>query len=57
MRALKLLAAGYALAVYAFIFLPVAVLVLFSFQGSLFPCRRSRVPRSAGTTPSSGTAG
>ena len=37
MRALKLLAAGYALAVYAFIFLPVAVLVLFSFQGSLFP--------------------
>jgi spermidine/putrescine transport system permease protein len=37
MRALNLLAAGYALAVYAFIFLPVAVLVLFSFQGSLFP--------------------
>jgi spermidine/putrescine transport system permease protein len=37
MRVLKLLAAGYALAVYAFIFLPVAVLVLFSFQGSLFP--------------------
>jgi spermidine/putrescine transport system permease protein len=37
MRALKLLAAGYALAVYAFIFLPVTVLVLFSFQGSLFP--------------------
>jgi spermidine/putrescine transport system permease protein len=37
MRGLKLLAAGYALAVYAFIFLPVAVLVLFSFQGSLFP--------------------
>ena len=37
MRALKLLAAGYALAVYAFIFLPVAVLVLFSFQASLFP--------------------
>jgi spermidine/putrescine transport system permease protein len=37
MRALQLLAAGYALAIYAFIFLPVAVLVLFSFQGSLFP--------------------
>jgi spermidine/putrescine transport system permease protein len=37
MRVLTLLAAGYALAVYAFIFLPVAVLVLFSFQGSLFP--------------------
>jgi spermidine/putrescine transport system permease protein len=37
MRALKLLTAGYALAIYAFIFLPVAVLVLFSFQGSLFP--------------------
>ena len=37
MRAFKLLAAGYALAIYAFIFLPVAVLVLFSFQGSLFP--------------------
>jgi spermidine/putrescine transport system permease protein len=36
-RALQLLTAGYALAVYAFIFLPVAVLVLFSFQGSLFP--------------------
>ena len=36
-RALRLLTAGYALAVYAFIFLPVAVLVLFSFQGSLFP--------------------
>jgi len=27
----------YALAIYAFIFLPVAVLVLFSFQGTLFP--------------------
>jgi spermidine/putrescine transport system permease protein len=27
----------YALALYGFIFLPVAVLVLFSFQGSLFP--------------------
>ena len=37
MRVLKVLAAGYALVVYAFIFLPVAVLVLFSFQGSLFP--------------------
>lgn len=36
-RALQLLTAGYALAVYAFIFLPVAVLVLFSFQGTLFP--------------------
>jgi len=37
MSGLKLLAAGYAFAVYAFIFLPIAVLVLFSFQGSLFP--------------------
>ena len=37
LRAFRLLTAGYALAVYAFIFLPVAVLVLFSFQGSLFP--------------------
>jgi spermidine/putrescine transport system permease protein len=37
MKTLRLLAVGYALAVYAFIFLPVAVLVLFSFQGSLFP--------------------
>ena len=36
-RLCKFFAAGYALAVYAFIFLPVAVLVLFSFQGSLFP--------------------
>src|SRR5918995_5396809 len=36
-KALQLLTAGYALAVYAFVFLPVAVLVLFSFQGSLFP--------------------
>ena len=27
----------YAAALYGFIFLPVAVLVLFSFQGSLFP--------------------
>ena len=57
MRALKLLAAGYALAVYAFIFLPVAVLVLFSFQEACFPCHRSRDRRSAGTTPSSATAG
>jgi spermidine/putrescine transport system permease protein len=30
-------AAAYALAVYAFIFVPVAVLVLFSFQATLFP--------------------
>jgi spermidine/putrescine transport system permease protein len=37
LRAFRLLTAGYALAVYAFIFLPVAVLVLFSLQGSLFP--------------------
>jgi spermidine/putrescine transport system permease protein len=36
-KVLQLLTAGYALAVYAFVFLPVAVLVLFSFQGSLFP--------------------
>jgi spermidine/putrescine transport system permease protein len=36
-RVVATLTAGYALAVYAFIFLPVAVLVLFSFQGSLFP--------------------
>jgi spermidine/putrescine transport system permease protein len=35
--ALKFITAGYALTVYAFIFLPVAVLVLFSFQASLFP--------------------
>ncbi len=34
---LRLLAALYALAVYAFILLPVALLVLFSFQGTLFP--------------------
>ena len=46
MRVLKLLAAGYALAVYAFIFLPVAVLVLFSFQEACFPCHRSRDRRS-----------
>src|ERR671910_766304 len=37
LRAFRLLTAGYALAVYAFICLPVAVLVLFSLQGSLFP--------------------
>jgi spermidine/putrescine transport system permease protein len=36
-RVVAILTACYALAVYAFIFLPVAVLVLFSFQGSLFP--------------------
>lgn len=34
MRGLSLL---YATAIYMFVFLPVAVLVLFSFQGSLFP--------------------
>ncbi|WP_373505355.1 ABC transporter permease [Aestuariivirga sp.] len=33
----KLIATFYAAALYGFIFLPVAVLVLFSFQGSLFP--------------------
>lgn len=33
----KWLAGGYALAVYGFIFLPVAALVLFSFQATLFP--------------------
>lgn len=33
-RAISIL---YALAIYGFIFLPVAVLVLFSFQGTLFP--------------------
>jgi spermidine/putrescine transport system permease protein len=38
MRAgLKLLAGAYALAIYGFIFLPVAVLVLYSFQATLFP--------------------
>jgi spermidine/putrescine transport system permease protein len=36
-RVVAILTAGYALAVYAFIFLPVAVLVLFSFQESLLP--------------------
>lgn len=34
---MRAIAALYALALYGFIFLPVAVLVLFSFQGSLFP--------------------
>ncbi|CAN5321511.1 ABC transporter permease [soil metagenome] len=33
----RVLATLYAAAIYGFIFLPVAVLVLFSFQGSLFP--------------------
>ena len=38
MRALpKILVSAYALAIYGFIFLPVIVLVLFSFQGTLFP--------------------
>ncbi|MEZ5931202.1 MAG: ABC transporter permease [Alphaproteobacteria bacterium] len=36
-RSVDLLAGLYALLVYAFIFLPVAVLVLFSFQSSRFP--------------------
>lgn len=34
---MRMLSSTYALAVYAFIYLPVAVLVLFSFQGTLFP--------------------
>lgn len=34
---MRLLSTFYALILYAFIFLPVAVLILFSFQGSLFP--------------------
>lgn len=34
---MKVLPALYALLVYGFIFLPVAVLILFSFQGTLFP--------------------
>ena len=33
----RVLATIYALLIYGFIFLPVAVLVLFSFQGTLFP--------------------
>lgn len=36
-RVLDILAGSYAFIVYAFIFLPVAVLVLFSFQATLFP--------------------
>jgi spermidine/putrescine transport system permease protein len=36
-RAADILALLYALALYGFIFLPVIVLVLFSFQGTLFP--------------------
>ncbi|NJO38532.1 MAG: ABC transporter permease [Rhizobiales bacterium] len=36
-RIVDLLAGAYALLIYAFIFLPVAVLVLFSFQASRFP--------------------
>ena len=35
--AFKFLAGTYALAIYGFIFLPVAVLVLFAFQGTLLP--------------------
>ncbi len=34
---LRIASAAYALAIYAFIFLPVLVLVLYSFQGTLFP--------------------
>lgn len=34
---MRILAALYAILVYIFIFLPVAMLVLFSFQGTLFP--------------------
>jgi spermidine/putrescine transport system permease protein len=34
---MRLLSSGYAFLVYAFVYLPVAVLVLFSFQGTLFP--------------------
>lgn len=34
---IRLVAAGYALAVYGFIFLPVAVLALFSLQSTSFP--------------------
>ncbi len=36
-RILDLVAGAYAFALYGFILLPVAVLVLFSFQGTLFP--------------------
>jgi hypothetical protein len=35
--ALKMLAGVYALAIYGFIFLPVVVLILYSFQATLFP--------------------
>jgi spermidine/putrescine transport system permease protein len=34
---MKILAGTYALAIYGFIFLPVAVLVMYSFQATLFP--------------------
>jgi spermidine/putrescine transport system permease protein len=34
---MRVLSTVYALAIYAFVYLPVAVLVIFSFQGSLFP--------------------
>lgn len=34
---MRLLSSGYASLIYAFVYLPVAVLVLFSFQGTLFP--------------------
>jgi spermidine/putrescine transport system permease protein len=34
---MRLVSSAYALVIYAFIYLPVAVLVIFSFQGSLFP--------------------
>jgi spermidine/putrescine transport system permease protein len=34
---MRVLSTCYAILIYAFIFLPVSVLVLFSFQGSLFP--------------------
>jgi spermidine/putrescine transport system permease protein len=36
-RAFNILASLYAILIYGFIFLPVAMLVLFSFQGTLFP--------------------
>ena len=36
-RTIDLIAGLYALLIYAFIFLPVAMLVLFSFQATLFP--------------------
>jgi spermidine/putrescine transport system permease protein len=36
-RAISILAGAYAALIYGFIFLPVAVLVLFSFQATLFP--------------------